>query len=924
MGKSSGFIIILSLFILVTLSLIGIYFIAITQLGTATSEIYRQGVLVDFAKESAINIGYAKLLKNIRANGFFLPYSNEILFHGEDINANGKLDNDEDTVNNNGLIDLVFRGSLDIYSHIAPSMPQKEHTLAKFKVRPSYIIEKDNISISVFLKVIDASSKFNIKNSSEQIINNVANYLQMDAGDEFLSSVFSEVKKNEYGWFNKFTPKYSALYNFFTVYSYVDTKIVKNNNYSELYKKKVYSALQLYPKSIEFESFSPVNINTANYDVLYALINGLKGYYFKSINSQTGQFPLIDSFHKNKQTEADAYIGELEVVEITDMLARKLTDSILNLRKIKGCIKNFSEIENYLAGQNFERNVIDLLIANFNSSFYTYKYNVPYLDDRTVDRLQLINPTTTVSLFPTGTFEFHYDIFVVNNKATKVLYNFSDYLIVKLYDVERFTLNSDFKNIEITKTNKTLNGFALDIYPRSAANNDETINFDSYLGSSVVRVYDEKELQDNVSFYMDLLGGNIKPKIALGSADIKLSPKNFPKSGKLFGDNLSELGNVFSDGAYFDNFSSISVPLAKNFPVYTKLQMYELLMSVYKLSLLAELYNLAQAYPTAIKTIQACISSFAKPNRFLNPYKKPRVFFNIFSPITKDYYSYIYFFSFLYPNLQGNVIKPKVFIGNNEKEGKEFFFNFGDTAGLSQVFGVKKDAEVTISDGLWHNVAFCISNTDFRDIKKQLDDLGKFDVELFRTKDWGYGPAYYKKISDILKVSAKYVKIYIDGQEVTESITFPSDFKNFISDFLNIWRADSFSIGANIDNPVWNYPLDASLSHFVIWNKVLSEDDIRRFFAASKYYNESFSIILNSMASGIYFDLYSKDKVSVGSAGFTAMSDSNSIVLVKSEYSAKADKLTKINFVPEGRVANNFIMIDNITLFQVTPLFVIK
>lgn len=925
MKKQKGFVIILSLFIVVTLSLIGIYFVVISRMSSGSSSFYQQDILVTFSKESAINMGYSRLLSYLRTNGFFIPYSNDILFHGEDINLDGKLEEEEDVVIKNGLIDTIFHSNLKIYSFINPSAPLKEQTIGGIKVKPSYIVSKGNLSIAIFLKILDASSKFNIKNLSEQIIKNITDYIYIKEGYEFLSLAVKEAEKNEYGWFSKFKSNYPQLYNFLTVYSYIDNKVIAKSDYSDLYKKSIYSVLQLYPRSIEYESFSPININTVNYDVLYNLLNGLKGYYFKSNKPQGGEFPMIDSFHKKRQSSENAHIGNLEIVEINDTLARKLTEAILNLRKIKKVIKDFSEIENYLLGYNFDKTVVDLVMANFNSSFYTYKYNVPYFDEKTVDRLQLINPTTTILFFPTGTFEFHYDVFVIDNKTSHILYNFADYSIVKLYDIYKYTLSKDFKDIQVNRTEKTVNGYALDIYPYKELERNESSDFDAYLGSSVIKIYEDEKLKEGMSFYGDFIENNLQPKIARGDNILKVSFKNFPRKGKLYGDGLLEVGNLFPDGIYFDNFSSLTIPLKGNFPPPVKLELYDLFMSVYKSSLLAELYNLAQAYPAPVKIIQTCLSFYIKPNRFLGSYNKPRILFNIFSPITKDYYSYTYFFGFLYPVLHGATVKPKVFVGNNEVECKEVFFNFGDTGGLAQLFGARTDSKLTIFDGIWHNLAFCISNSDFRDIKKQIETLEKFDVEIFRTKDWLYGPLYYKKLLDILSVSAKYVKIYIDGEEVGENITFPGNFKNLISDFLNIWRAQSITIGSDLDNPVWNYPLDSSISHFVIWQRIFPEDEAKRIFSKDKYYNERFTITLkNNLASAVYFNLYSKDNVEITMNNFTNMSHLNSIMFVKNNYSINATEQLKIDFIPAGSIRNNFIMIDNIMLFYITPLFVVK
>ncbi|MFN7181890.1 MAG: hypothetical protein ACK4NF_04325 [Planctomycetota bacterium] len=916
MEKNKGFVIMLALFIVVTLLLIGLYFIGITRLGASSSSFYQQDILVNFSKDSVINIGYSKLLYTLQSYGFFLPYENEVLFTGEDLNFNGKLDEEEEIINN-GIIDTLLGGSLDLYSKVKLSVSGNPYTFGKLSVKPSYIIEKNNLTVAVFLKIIDASSKFNIKNSSNQIIKNVSNYLQIAGGEEFLKSLSHETRTNEHGWFERVSVKNSVLYNLFTVYSYVDTKVIKNAKYSELENKKIFSILEVYPKSIDLDTYSPVNINTANFDVLYNLFLGLKGYYFKPNYTPDEEFPQIDKYHNKKQE--DTSIGTLEVVEITNILAKKLAESILSLRKIKGAIKDFTEIEEYLRQHDFEKNVIDLIIANCKSTFHSYKYNVHYFDDKSVDRYQLIEPTTTISFFPTGSFEFYYDVFVISKFSSRVQYNFSDYAVVKLYDIKTHTLNSDFKDIKISRVDKTVSGYALDIYPQVEDEIDYV--YGAYLGSALSKIYNEQEIKDKASFYLDL-SGKLHLSIADGEKKIVLSHKNFPKSGKLFGENLHELGNIFSDGTYFDNYSSLSFPIKGNFPAPGKLELYDYLMKIYRLSYLAEIYDLAQLYATPIKTIGNCISSYLKVNRFLSEYKKPRIFFSIFLPVTKDYYSYIYFFSFLYPELDGRTIKPSVFVTRQERAGKEIFINYGDTAGLAQIFGMKKDSKKTLLDGNWHNIAFCLSNTGFKDIKKSLDELEVFDVKLFRLKDWGYGPAYYKKLLDILNVSAQSTKIYIDGEELTESITFPSDVKNLVSSFLNIWDGQSFSIGGSSRSPVWNYPLDSSLSHFTIWKKNLSDEEINTFLKANKYYDEKFYIEFDNKYSAVYMSIYSRNDILIDCSGCEHFKRESSYIFLR-KTSMDGD-LFKISFAQKKEIPNNFIMIDNITLFRILPLSVFK
>ncbi len=916
MEKNKGFIIILSLFVVITLSMVGMYFIGISQLSVGTSRIYYEDILVSFTKDSAMNIGYSKLLYALRNYGFFLPYENTILFTGEDVNFNGKLEEEEDTIINNGLIDTFFRGNLDIYSKIQPSIPTSLYTIGKFNVRPSYVVEKDKLVVAVFLRIIDASSKFNVKNVSLQIIKNVSNYIRWNDDQEFFKSTLKQVKSNEYGWFDKFKAKHTIIYNFFTPYSFSDAKVLKNVDYSSYHNKKIFSVLELYPTSIDFSEYSPININTANFDIMYNLFNGLKGYYFKT-NSQNKDFPKIDSYHKKKQE--DGSIGSLEIVEVNDTTARKLAEAILSLRRLNGTIKDFGQIEEFLLRHKFEKNIIDLVIANCKATPHSYKYNMPYFDDKTVDRFQLIEPTTTISFFPTGTFEFHYDIFVLNKPFSKVLYNFSDYAIVKLYDIETYSLNSDFENVRISPTQETVSGRAMDIYPQ--VKDEIDFVFGSYLGSALSKIYDNEELKGKVSFYLDLLG-DITPSIFEGEKRITLSFKNFPKKGELYGKEISKLGNIFSDGVYFDNFSSLSFPLEKNIPPPEHIELGERLMNLYNSSLLAEIYELAQLYATPVRVIQMCISSYIKPNRFLGSYERPRVFFNVFSPVTNDYYSYVYFFSFLYPKLDGRIIKPQVFLRKDEKVAKDIFLNFGDTAGMAQLFGLKEDAQATIFDGNWHNVAFCISNTGFKDLIKSLNELGQFDIKMFLQKDWRYGPAYFKKLLDVLNVTLGYVRIYVDGKEMGESITFSSNSRKLVTNFLNIWKAKSFGIGVDAEHPIWNYPLDTSISHFAIWKKILSEEEINKFLKVNKYYSNRFSIEFDRSYHAVYLSIYSKDNIFTDCYNCYDFKSANSHIYVKKVITS--DEVLKINFNPANSVPNNFIMIDNITLFRILPLIIGK
>lgn len=901
-----GYILIVSLIIVCLFCTLSLFYTVLAITASRTAHTWVMEVQAHLLAQSGLEYAVSSIKSQLLKN----PYcssNNYLFFAGEDLNRNGLLDPGED-LNHNGVLDVSTTSLAETY---LPSLPILENgteiTVENRKFRVSGILSSTEKIKQVFrLKIVDASSKINISqdfSSLKYLLNNIAEVLKAKTKNSIYDDFVDFKKRNKDKLsLNDLTKFFSAEgilnpSNYFTLQSWYDTKVVIPKPLEQRpaqlkLGQKIFSKTWLFPGKLDLESRPPVNINTANFYVLTAVLSNLQGYYLKTNNETKVPPPFERSANENLlYGKDDLYVGEVSEVSLSLSKASNLAKAIIKYRNEKDGFKTWQEFYKFLLSEDSGLTPLeaDLVMANCNPNTDLNKFNPGALIFKSVDKSDLTRYTTEFSLFPTGTFEIESQGLIISDG--KILAEASIGVEVKLYDILRDTTQADFSKGLISQASSLDNNFyteqnkSMEVYPEpkiyiEAANND---NDGQVLLSTLY-----PKLQNNHTFYASFRE-DFDADFAKGEKKAKKSKFDLPQKQPLFS---GKLGYLYNDGVYIDPTSCLEYSADGNFPIET-IDFSKPLGELYKKvnwysPRLSDIYIL---YARPMRVTRGAIIFWFKPDYDLTNYQKVASLFSLIKSVSSEgnnkekakddnlFTPFHYFNLFTTaqeyePSQYRNIGK----FGESYREhtGNIFFFSKGLSSWEPTLYGTTKaihKIKKYLTGHRWIFVVLSWSSTGLKEPVKELEKIN-FDPSEFSLEDsderdkncegkcetsteakkkenkvkrinivlqrrWDF----VKNVSSIFSAQTKDAVIYINGLDVSRNFSFLHLEEMPIVPVDDFVSGASFTIGSNIDKPVWNTPPMGTFSSFEILNKPLSRDEVEKRAKIGRFYNKEAYII---------------------------------------------------------------------------------
>ncbi|MFN7181992.1 MAG: hypothetical protein ACK4NF_04875, partial [Planctomycetota bacterium] len=519
---NKAIILIVAVVVLVLLTVLAMTMVGIGLAGKIGAMFYIEKTQSEFLATSAIEIAMTKILY-AQNKKLIATLESEWVFPGEDFNRNGMLDGDED-LNQNGILDTA---NLELLDTIMPSFPNHDAETIIFnkKIYFPSIIHKEwagkNINSYTFIKAIDTSSLIcvnNIKNPGLRIIlNNLADYLNVDKrlGDLLFDYLSSNENVNlsymmlEKIWHITDKKVLNDIFRHLSLYCYEDGKVLAPSPSKNLlgaldYQSvhEIISLKEINESHFTFGSFAPLNINLAPSIIIKSTLKNISALSFENYKVENVKVPekiikLSDlgssflNFYFNSLYKPKS-VGFVKKVSLTEQDVEKVVEEFTGIRSARLLVNDplaYNWDEFFLITRNLiSKNILtedksSLIFANANPNLYTSKVNPPLYKSHRVDRLNLIDYTTTYTFIPHGIFKIEaYNVFLDKNNQV-ITRNYKS-VYAQLYQSLNETTISDFTKGVISSANlPTLNGLSLNIgpYPVSIYNNLSFPDFDGFL-----------------------------------------------------------------------------------------------------------------------------------------------------------------------------------------------------------------------------------------------------------------------------------------------------------------------------------------------------------------------------------------------------------------------------------------------------------
>ncbi len=471
--------------IITSLTLVGVVALALLYLvktGTAVAKLEIINTRANFVAQSGIDYAIANLV--VFAKKRFVPNLMEnYTYFGEDANTNGMLELNEDT-NGNGVLDTI---SCDIADANFPSYARflaiiKDKSPVKFVsgLLPSMFKNMRNSDVFI-IKAVDTSSKIYIFDNNPkviQIMKNLAEYIGLGIADDELEGIV----RNLNGPVKNFNDrKLRILESYLTFHGSPDNKVIEPVPYYDRNKKleinkEVYSWIDYLPNKVSLASRTPISINTAPIEIIYATLANIKGTYINElakksvldIPSKISGFQDIWNFlFKMTIPKQKPAIGVLKEVSIDNVVALAISEEIKKrkvsmLEMIKSgnipnrpLFYNWEEFEIFLNGLVSNNTISavqkDLILANANPNTNLNKFNPSKF--RFVDKTDLVNYTTEFTLGTSGIFEIESLSYILESdgQIDKVAGQTTVKKVVRIFDIIKDTTQEDFEKGIVNK-----------------------------------------------------------------------------------------------------------------------------------------------------------------------------------------------------------------------------------------------------------------------------------------------------------------------------------------------------------------------------------------------------------------------------------------------------------------------------------------
>lgn len=305
-----GFIIIFAFIILTFLIGISIVFIIVSGTTQKESGMYKMRLKAEYASDSGKQVAISKL-REFFMGRYLVPPHTQWLYYGEDINRDYEQDKAEE-LNNDNFFNI---NSLPVERAILPSLPYFSKSWL-FDGKPYYvsgITEDSSIGTVAFrIKILDNSQRIYYKLPTIKLILENFKYI---FPDKLL--IISKIEKyieegmdyetvlknlsNEY--------ERSFFREFFTNHTFIKkvvkpSPILKNNqmvkSFKDVWQNKVFAQ----------EERAPVNINNSRYEVLYSIFANISGLYISLDEKALSPFSkfLADLHYKKGNKFIDSFI----------------------------------------------------------------------------------------------------------------------------------------------------------------------------------------------------------------------------------------------------------------------------------------------------------------------------------------------------------------------------------------------------------------------------------------------------------------------------------------------------------------------------------------------------------------------------------------------------------------------------------------
>ncbi len=514
---------IIAIIILLLLTVLAMAMIGIGWVGKITASFYIEKTQSEFMSDSAIELAATKVLVH-QNTSLVANMQSEWVFGGEDFNKNGYLDSDEDT-NKNGLLDT---SNVALQDAILPSFPNPDGETISFRGKifvPSFIYKNwggKNISSYTFIKAIDTSSLIcvnNIKNPGLKLmLNNLSEYLNVGKNLGDLLFEYLVANENVEGitqsilekiWDIQDKSKLTIVFNHISLDCWEDKKVLNPapsqnvlNRIRNQNRLEISQSSEINESSYSFGAFAPININLAPSIIIKSSLNNLSTLSFTpsklenvkisdkiSKLSELGTFwnYFIDTLYKQQKP-----IGFVKKVSLDVNDVNKVVEEIEAIRSARltvgdPFVYNWDEfslfVQNLVAKKivDYEKSV--LIFANANPNVYSYKFNPLFDKALRVDRLNLIDYSTTYIFFPPGVFKIEaYN--VVMDKNNQIITRSYKGTYLNLYQTINESTIDDFQKGFISDASQpTLNKKSLNIgpFPISLFTNTTFPQFDGFL-----------------------------------------------------------------------------------------------------------------------------------------------------------------------------------------------------------------------------------------------------------------------------------------------------------------------------------------------------------------------------------------------------------------------------------------------------------
>ncbi len=543
-----GVALLVALGVLVMLALLGAVFATLSGIERSVARNYIDKVRARFLAESGVEMAFGKLSAE---HGLSLDIWGATgpmawIFYGLDANGDGVVNAGESSKYSYTLPSgEVFHdwGRCPLEEAVRPSFPMDRNGSNTFDNGDLLTIDGVPSGVSGMtdvgtysptgnvyaLKVTDLQSRLNVNNRHTHmatIINNMAKRMSLPAtvGDTVIA-VRDRQPDRTLTTLDQLIPALprttvERLRSVLTVNGWVDEKMIKpigltagKRNRDLNVGEGVYAYRELRPRGIEpidpvtglasadYEPRSPVNINTAPFEVLAALMEGLSGFYLQeSLNPWPDVSPydwvgVELSFAGVDQKTS----GKVGAIYRTPTLGPKTADNIAHeIMKARlvyptgtgtGTVPPQSIFRSYQQlGRFFDQlpssvfdpgeitapagipldvlhnEIRDLLKANFDPNCHLNELNPDEMLHLKIDKTDLFYWTTEFCFFPMGHFEIESLGRVVDDRQRE-LASAKVYVHAKLFDVHRDTTQADFQRDFILNDDNT----ALDLPGSRAA-----------------------------------------------------------------------------------------------------------------------------------------------------------------------------------------------------------------------------------------------------------------------------------------------------------------------------------------------------------------------------------------------------------------------------------------------------------------------